>query len=450
MSLTSDRDRLYVYDRIAIYDIHRLRRDMREGKISAEMMRTPPSNALLYCDIDYEFDEILIGKGISLSNEVLAVDFPNSDRRIVFGHNLLRIALQQGREMIDVVVVSGVDMEEYRVQLPLGMSTQLSGSPHRQIITRAFIERAFKNTGYSHDIEIIDIAYSLNVLQIKQMYRASGEKIQAAQNSVDNLEYSNEKKFFIELKYEWNTFREKFEQLKNFTVGFDRPADIKISLRADPHMDRRQNQAAWDSRLVELCYNNRLLRAAYDQALAMQDASKFMGSRTQTHAKIIGEKKKTFRKYKNAKDFFERVALCEPTVSFKDAEKEAISIHGLTRIAILSGSNPANYWWSHDIDRYKLEFGCVVGRLFNGQEILLTPPVAEAAINTYERARDAFLNRTAKDHDEEDKAALMLIDLLRKTCDIPGFMNTAERVVTRRHPTRLPVGNDESPAEASG
>lgn len=450
MSFTSDRDRLYVYNRIAIYDIHRLRSDIREGKISAELMSTPPFNALLYCDIDYEFDEILIGKGISLSNEVLAVDFPNSDRRIVFGHNLLRIAHQEGREMIDVVVVSGINMEEYQVKLPLIMPDYLSTSPHGQIVTRTFIERLFKNTGYSHDIEIIDMAYSLNVLQIKQMYRASGEQIRAAQNSVDNLEYSNDMRYYVKLKFEWSTFKEKFEILKDFAPDFDRPADIKKTLRADPHMDRRQNQAAWDSRLAELCYNNRLLRAAYDQALAMQDASKFIGKRTQAHAKFVGGKKKTFQKYKNAKDFFERVALCDPTVSFKDAGQEAISIHGLARIAILSGSNPANYWWLYDMDRYKLEFARVVGRLFNGQKILLTPPAAEAAINTYERARDAFLNRAAKDHDEEDKAALMLIDLLRKTCDIPSFMNTAESVVTMRHPTRLGVGNDESPVEASG
>lgn len=450
MSLTSDRDRLYVYNRTAIYDIHRLRNDIREGEISAELMRTPPSNALLYCDIDYEFDEILIGKGISLSNEVLAVDFPNNDRRIVFGHNLLRIAHQQGRELIDVTVVSDVNMEEYWVELPLGMSAQLSDSPHRQIVTRAFITREFKNTGYSDDINLIDIAYSFNVLQIKQMYRASGEQIRAAKNSVDNLEHSKDRRFFIKLKYKWDTFMEKFEVLKNFAPGFDRPADIKISLRADLHMDRRQNQAAWDSRLAELCHNNRLLKAAYDQALAMQDASKFMGNRTQTHARVVAEKKKTFRKYKNAKDFFERVALCEPVVSFQDSDQEAISIHGLARIAILSGSNPANYWWSHDIDRYKLEFARVIGRLFNGQQLLLTPPVAEAAINTYERARDAFLNRTANNHDGEDRAALMMIDLLSKTCDIPSFMNTAESVVTMRHPTRLRVGGDESPTEASG
>lgn len=417
MSRDSSQDWTYVHKHSAIYNTLQLLIDLEAEKVSYQEEVVDPIHALSFCNLDHEYNQDVITTVVSNIRAgrphgewlapVVIVVFPGDERRVVLGHEHLQVARLLGFSAIGVQVVENVDIEQYRINLPAIVPEHLADDPHCRVVSREIIDGDFEYSGYSDDTRKTTIAYTLQMLRLQQMYEASGFTIAQARAEIDKLDVPRE--------FSWSTFDDKFEELASHVVDLKSVKAIKGAFHTDPHMDKRKGYSAWIKLLDQRCFDLRLLSAARGQAGEMQKHTRFTGARARSD-----------KQYKSEKDLIDRLALRYP-----EENGQPISPLGLARIAVLSGVNPANMWLWIEHMRGELEFARVVGLLSNAQPAVMTPPVAQAAIENYERARDSF---DRKDRDADDMTALMLIDLMARTCEIPEFMKASERVLKTREP----------------
>lgn len=418
---------IYVRDRSAAYNVRHLLIDIGKDKIRHAMLVTSPSNAILHCDIEHEFNWRRINNvflHVHL-DPVVSIVFENDDHRIVLGHDRLQIARLMDASDVGIIAVRGADADRYRIDLPMVVPPHLAGSGDMRIVSRELLKRAAGNPGYGDDLGKLDRAYTFQMLRLTQLFRANGFNPQATEFQIDQMGFS--KHLPGGRKFEWETFEEKFKTLRGYIPGHRDLRSVRRTFRADPHMVRAADPSAHEELKERLCLDLRLLRAGYDQALEMRGVSRFTGKRVQSDPRI-----------KTELDFLEQVALIAPMVIGPDEPHgRPINMVDLARIAMLSGANPANLWWSADYRRHELDFACFVGRLSNAQPAPMTPAIAQAAIGFYERAKNISLG--GPEADAIDQTASMLFRILSDMCELSDLMETAEAVLNTRKPTLVRI-----------
>lgn len=432
MSRDSLQDWTYVHKHSAIYNTLQLLTDLEDDKVSYQEEVVDPIHALSFCNLDHEYNQEVISAVVSNIRAghphgewlapVVIVVFPGDERRVVLGHEYLQVARLRGASEIGVQIVQYADMERCQIDLPAIVPNHLAGDPHCRIVSREYIRRKLLHTGYSENKRKLDIAYTFQMLRLQMMYVASGYNIIQSHKKIElHNDKSNKEQYdriSIPLDYEWPTFKDKFEALANRTIGGNSMIDIKKLLISDPNMDRRKNYRAWENLRDQICFDIRLLSAALGQADDMESAPHFMGERVRPNGL-----------YRSEKEFIEKVALRLP-----EENRRPITMVGLVRIGMLAQVNAADLWLSVDCVRDELDFACVLGRLSNDQPAVVTPSVAQAALNIIARANAAS---ERKEQDAHDDAALMLMDFWHRSCDVSDFMMTAQSVLTTRQPRVL-------------
>lgn len=445
MSLPRHRDWTYVHKGAAIYDTLRLLEDLEGGKIPRESGAVDPRQILGWTNLDHEYNwdviKAVVNENLSTHSPtqrlspIVLVECPGESPWVVLGHDHLQVARLTGVCGIDVHVIQHQSMSPYRVAMPALAPKEFENLGPYLVAHFDEVKNEFKHPDHSEDTHKLDHAYVLQILQLKQFFEVNGETDADAWTRIANFNRGPDNRYHVPLEWSFNTFDDKFKEIRSITVEHLDIRGIKKALRSEykiPKQKRLKINKKYDKNSMDHSYiflrgiyaNARLLHAAYHQSLDMQRFSRFAGERIQADPV-----------FKTQKDFIEKVALGRPT-----ANDEPITIHGLAQIAFLSRVNPADIWWSVQYKRDELELACVLSQLSNDQGALLTPAIAQAAADIWHRAAAA---EDRQERDADDDAAVMLRDLLCELCDISDFDAVAKKVVETRQPTFLKVAKTE-------